>query len=125
MLFRYKDKETSDLGIMITSTNHLDRFKKRKEFIPVPGRTGDLVIIDGSYDNLNLEITCVIEDDYNIYDKLDYIEKWLEINDYSLLEFSDGTKFNAIFIEIKDIKNIIKNVIECKIVFSCRKEVGK
>ena len=125
MLFIYNKKQSDELDIIVISTNHLDRFKKRKEFVQVPGRTGDLVIDDGSYDNLNLEITCIIEDQSNISDKLKYIEKWLETNDYSLLEFSDGSKFNALFVEIKDMKKIIQNVVECKIIFSCRKEMNE
>lgn len=124
MEFRYNNKQSSDLNIIVISTNHLDRFKKRKEFIPIPGRIGDLVIVDGSYDNLNLEIKCVIEDTESIDDRLNYIEEWLETNNYSLLEFDNGINFNAIFVEISEVREIIENVVECKIVFSCKKEVG-
>ncbi len=123
MLFVYNNNQSDDLGIIITSSNHLDRFKKRREFIQVPGRTGDLVLDDGSYENLELEITCVIEDEDNIDERLKHIEKWLKTNDYSLLEFDDGVRFSAIYMEMKEMRKIIKNVVECKIVFSCKKEV--
>lgn len=123
MIFIFNNNQSDDLGIIITSSNHLDRFKKRREFIQVPGRTGDLVLDDGSYENLELEITCVIEDEDNIDERLDHIEDWLKTNDYSLLEFDDGVRFSAIYMEMKEMRKIIKNVVECKIVFSCKKEV--
>ncbi len=123
MIFIFNNNQSDDLGIIITSSNHLDRFKKRREFIQVPGRTGDLVLDDGSYENLELEITCVIEDEDNIDERLKHIEKWLKTNDYSLLEFDDGVRFSAIYMEMKEMRKIIKNVVECKIVFSCKKEV--
>lgn len=124
MIFIFNNNQSDDLGIIITSSNHLDRFKKRREFIQVPGRTGDLVLDDGSYENLELEITCVIEDEDNIDERLDHIEDWLKTNDYSLLEFDDGVRFSAIYMEMKEMRKIIKNVVECKIVFSCKKEVN-
>ena len=120
MIFIFNNNQSDDLGIIITSSNHLDRFKKRREFIQVPGRTGDLVLDDGSYENLELEITCVIEDEDNIDERLKHIEKWLKTNDYSLLEFDDGVRFSAIYMEMKEMRKIIKNVVECKIVFSCK-----
>ena len=123
MIFIFNNNQSDDLGIIITSSNHLDRFKKRREFIQVPGRTGDLVLDDGSYENLELEITCVIEDEYDVDERLDHIEDWLKTNDYSLLEFDDGVRFSAIYMEMKEMRKIIKNVVECKIVFSCKKEV--
>lgn len=123
MIFIFNNNQSDDLGIIITSSNHLDRFKKRREFIQVPGRTGDLVLDDGSYENLELEITCVIEDEDNIDERLDHIEDWLKTNDYSLLEFDDGVRFSAIYVEMKEMRKIVKNVVECKIVFSCKKEV--
>ena len=123
MIFIFNNNQSDDLGIIITSSNHLDRFKKRREFIQVPGRTGDLVLDDGSYENLELEITCVIEDEDNIDERLKHIEKWLKTNDYSLLEFDDGVRFSAIYMEMKEMRKIIKNVVECKIVFRCKKEV--
>lgn len=123
MIFIYNNNQSDDLGIIITSSNHLDRFKKRREFIQVPGRTGDLVLDDGSYENLELEITCVIEDEDNIDERLDHIEDWLKTNDYSSLEFDDGVRFSAIYMEMREMRKIIKNVVECKLVFSCKKEV--
>lgn len=122
-MFEFNGINLKSLGVIILTSNYLDRFKRDIERIKVIGRTGDLIINNNSYDNLDLEIECFLEDRTNIDAKLTTIENYLlSAKDYSLLKLKDKT-FSAFFVEIKDIKNIVKNAITFKIVFTVKKEV--
>lgn len=110
-------------GLTLLDDNHFDRFKKRRELIPIDGRDGDLIIEDGSYDNLELYLKVFAEfnENWNMEEVFTHLEKWLDTGNYSTLEFEDGYIFSAKFLNITDIKQIYKNNFEFTINFSCRK----
>ena len=120
-MFEFNGTNLKSLGVIALNSNYLDRFKRNIEKISVPGRTGNLIINNNSYDNLELEIECFLEDRTDIDAKLTTIENYLlSAKDYSTLKFKNKI-FSAFFIEIKEIKNIVKNAITFKIVFTVRK----
>ncbi|WP_194190384.1 hypothetical protein [Clostridium chrysemydis] len=122
MSFQFKKHNSDELDICVKSSNHLYMFEKKREIIEVSGRNGDLIIEDGSYKNKTLEIICVTEDKFNIQEKLNCIEEWLQSNGYEYIEFDDGNRISCYFLNITETKEIIKNVVEFKINFTCRRE---
>ena len=97
--FRFNDRNSDDFGILIEESNHRSKAKKNIEFISIPGRTGDLIVCDGSRENLTITLSCHMEFDNNKIYMLDLLDEWLNAEDgYKVLEFNDGMKFNAVFI---------------------------
>ena len=99
--------------------------KKQYESIEVPGRTGNLLIDTGAVLNKDITIKCCLNcgliDPAQIRVKLRQITNWLIGNrGYSLLEFSNGSKFNAIVKDKVDvIHNTKENIFVFTIVFEC------
>ncbi|WP_297637955.1 hypothetical protein [uncultured Clostridium sp.] len=116
----------STWGLILLEDNRFDRFKKRRELIPINGRDGDLIIEDGSHDNLELYLKVFAEfENWNMEEVFTKLENWLEgTGTYANLEFEDGYIFSAKFLNITDIKQIYKSNFEFTINFSCKKIGG-
>lgn len=127
-MFNFNGVLSSSHGLIVTEDNHLDKPKKRIEFIQIPGRSDALIFDDGSEENLKITIKCVLDavKTNDIKTKMDNIESWLKVKGYKPLIFTeDNTRFNAVC--VGDLKPILKarNLAELTIEFSCYKEVVK
>lgn len=121
MDFKINNKTTEDFGIFIKTSNYLEMFEKQREIINIPGRTGDLIIEDGSYKNKDLIIEAYTYSENNICEKLIAIENWLTTSDYSVLEFKNKNNLEAYYLKIYEIVELAENRIEFKIHFTCRR----
>lgn len=122
MYFEFDGINSKKYKLEIESSNHLSKPKKKIELISIPGRTGDLVIDDNSYENLQINLECFIDADnkYELKTLVDEINKWLYKNsEYRSLIFEDGTKFLAIPIDGIETDKLISDFADLKISFSC------
>lgn len=120
MLFTFNNVSCETHGLKVKSTNHLSLPAKKIESIEIPGRTGNLIIDDGSKQNLSIEVVCYIDcrEDENIALKTRQIGTWLqEPIGYQKLVFSDGIAFNAICTNQIDISELINYFGEVAIRF--------
>lgn len=120
MLFTFNNVSCETHGLKVKSTNHLSLPAKKIESIEIPGRTGNLIIDDGSKQNLSIEVVCYIDcrEDENIALKTRQIGTWLqEPIGYQKLVFSDGITFNAICTNQIDISELINYFGEVAIRF--------
>lgn len=117
--------KTKPAYLKVKKSNHLDKSKKRREFIEVPGRTGDLIIEDGSFENLNITLECYIDipDDKSVKEISDELDNWL--NDpvgYQSLIFNDGCSYKAVCISEISFESNFKKTQDINLMFSAYKE---
>lgn len=78
MYFSFNERTSDEFGILVEDHDSWKSPKRRLEFVQVPGRTGDLIIDDGSRENFTVVFQCHIEVDSE--DKgllLDELDEWL------------------------------------------------
>ena len=51
----FKGVDSRDLNLYVRTKNTFNRAKRNLTFISVPGRSGDIVIDDGKYPNVDIE----------------------------------------------------------------------
>ena len=61
MHFTFNNISSETFGLKVKSTNHLSLPAKKIESIEIPGRTGNLIIDDGSRRNLSIEVVCYLD----------------------------------------------------------------
>lgn len=111
--------------LKVKKSNHLDKSKKRREFIEVPGRTGDLIIEDGSCENLKITLECYIDilDDKSVKEISDEFDDWLNKPiGYQKLIFNDGCVYRAVCISEISFESNFKKIQDINLMFSAYKE---
>lgn len=87
----------NDFNLYIKTSNHENLPKKRYESIPIPGRTGNLIIEEDAKDNQIIDIECYAKlgnTSPQLYGMT--LIKWLTgFNGYGQLIFNDGYQFEA------------------------------
>ena len=95
--FTFNQQNSEGFGIKITDCNHLDSPSRRFERVSVPGRTGDLIIDEGCFNNLPLNIVGTVSSNQSLNVAKAQIEEWLlNVVGYRPLQFSDGINFEAV-----------------------------
>ena len=119
MNFSFNDKSCEYFGLELISSNHLTIPSKKIEIVAIPGRTGSLVIDDGSRENLTIDITCLLQTNSNMQIQMKHIGDWL-LNPigYCSLNFSDGSRFKAVCIGNIEVSKITNSSAEIKLKFS-------
>lgn len=115
----------SQLGLKVMHSNHLSIPGKKVDLIDIPGRTGSLIIEDGSFNNLEIEIIFFLDTrkTKDLVNRSKLIGNWLQGHrGYKDLVFSDGTKLKAKCMNQIDISRLARNVSEFKVNFSCYSE---
>lgn len=123
MEFWFNLKSCKLFNLTVKESNHLSKAQKRIELVHIPGRSDELIVSDGCRDNLKVEVVCNIDGSRNksLKQLSDDIDLWINGHEgYKVLEFDDGTKFLAVFIGQLDIKKIVRNFAEVKLIFSCK-----
>lgn len=111
--------------LKLKKSNHLNGVKKSREFIKVPGRTGDLVIEDGSFENREITLECYIDvpENKSITDVSEELDGWLNSPiGYRELAFSDGCSFKAVNVAEIEFESCVDKVQEITLQFSAYKE---
>ena len=125
MIFTINNKTNKDFNFKVKASNHLTKPKKKLEFISIPGRTGDLIIDEGTRENFTLIIEGYIDArETNLKTLCNSLDNWLNsTTGYQTIVFDDGTVLKAVLIsEINPIE-VVKNFGELSLEFSAYKEV--
>ena len=125
MIFAINDKTNKDFNFRVKSSNHLLKSRKRLEFISIPGRTGDLIIDEGSRENFNLIIEGYIDGRNSSLKQLcDNLDNWLNsTTGYQVITFDDGTVLKGVLISDINPNEVVENFGELILEFSAYKEV--
>lgn len=120
MTFTFNGIANTIYNLKLIKSNHLSLAAKNIELIKIPGRTGDLIIDDGSYSNKNIELVCHLDKrGGELNTTIKNIRAWLQgTTGYKTLTFSDGRTFNAVCINQIDISYLLKDYVEIAIIFS-------
>ena len=104
---------------MVSST-HLTIAAKKIEEIEVPGRSGSLIIDDGSKKNSLISVKCFLySQDKTLRIAVKEIGKWLQLPvGYCSLIYSDGSEFHAICNSSIEVKALSNNTAEISFKFS-------
>ena len=103
MFFSFDNRTSDGFGILVEDHDSWKVPKRRLEFIQVPGRTGDLIIDDGSRENFTIVFKCHVEvESKDKASLLDELDSWLNgSTEYKdLIIYIDGQPrktFKAIF----------------------------
>ena len=103
MFFSFDNRTSDGFGILVEDHDSWKVPKRRLEFIQVPGRTGDLIIDDGSRENFTIIFKCHVEvESKDKASLLDELDSWLNgSTEYKdLIIYIDGQPrktFKAIF----------------------------
>lgn len=127
MYFTFNGTSSERYGLKVKNSNHLSRPAKKIESIAIPGRTGNLIIDDGSKENLSIELVCLLDcrANSNISVVAKQIGAWLQDPiGYRTLTMYDGMSFKAVCTNQIDISEIIDNFGEVSIRFDAT-EVSK
>ena len=112
--------------LRVKTSNHLDRAKKNIELVTIPGRTGCLILDDGTCENLTLNIECYVDginSGKSFKEMADELEAWLLTPvGYQDLIFSDGTRLKAVFVGDISLNPLIRNFKQITLQFSAYKE---
>lgn len=120
MYFSFNDISSETYGLKVKQSNHLSRPAKKIESISIPGRTGNLIIDDGSKENLSIELICTLDcrTHSNIALVAKQIGAWLQDPvGYQTLIMYDGMSFKAICTNQIDISEVIDDFGEVSIRF--------
>lgn len=124
MDFTFNGVAASSHGLTIKSSNHLSTPAKAYESIKIPGRTGHLILDDGSFNNKTIDIICFLDrrTSSDLKVKSEAIGNWLQgVTGYKTLSFNDGSTFQAICTNQIDINQTITNFAEVTIRFEVYK----
>lgn len=120
MYFTFNGTSSEQYGLKVKTSNHLSRPAKKIESIAIPGRTGNLIIDDGSKENLQIELECFVDarSNANLPHLAKQIGAWLQDPiGYQTLTMYDGTTFKAICTNQIDVSELIDNFAEISIRF--------
>lgn len=121
----YNDILLNDLGLKLKTTNHTNLPSKSYESIKIPGRTGNLIIDDESYNNKTIELVFLWDlRGLDIRSNINQLRDILQAHrGYKDLIFGDGYIFNAICSNEIVFNEIVENYYEVNIVFEAFEKV--
>lgn len=82
-IFYFNDHSSDEFGIYISEKDIHSAPARDQSFISVPGRSGDVVIDNGRYENVNVSYTCSCK---NLTDNMVNIKSWLCRPGYCVLQ---------------------------------------
>ena len=119
--FVFNDVSSRTYNLKCKEINHLSFGAKSYESIKVPGRTGNLIIDDGSYENKTIEIVAYLDlRGKTAKEKktaINGIKTWLiGPKGYKVLKFDDTIEYKAICKGV-DISEVFNDYLEISIEF--------
>lgn len=120
--FSFNGTSSDEFNIIVRTSNHNDKPKRRLELIEIAGRTGNLIIDEGSFENLTVNVECYLDGtkDRTIYQLVEEIHTWLfEPVGYKILEFNDGRQLNAVCVSGLELNDETRDTKTFTLTFSC------
>ena len=123
LYFTYKNKKSTDFGLMIYESNYLGCSERNIENIEVPGRNGNLLVDYGNFKNYQLTFNCDIKGK-NLDEVSMGLKNWLQTDfKYSNLDiYRNEVKvktFSATYISKLEIDEVANNYGEVILTFEC------
>lgn len=125
MYFSFDGRTSDEFGILVEDHDFWKLPKRRLEFVQVPGRTGDLIIDDGSRENFEVTFQCHVEvESEDKASLLTQLDEWLNspTGYRDLLIFIDGEyqkELSAIFVGEIALPNTDYFYSDFELIFSC------
>lgn len=120
----FNGRSSADYGIQVEHPPEYQTPAKDYEIIHIPGRNGDLVIDNGSYQNVSRQYQIAIGDEKeNFTDMANRISEWLNsASGYARLEDSYEPEYYrmAMFQDEVSIENILQHAGRATIEFNCK-----
>ena len=120
--FTFNGVNSTTHGLKCKEINHFTFSSKSYESIKVPGRTGNLLIDDGSYENKVIPVTAYL-DLRTVENKktvVNNIKKWLiGHTGYKTLTFNDTVEYQAIVSGEITFTELFADYYEIEINFEC------
>lgn len=122
--FTFNGKSCKEYGLKCKEISHLSFASKCYESIKIPGRTGNLLIDDGSYENKIIAVIAYLDLRSVVAGQrqavVNNIKKWL-INHvgYKTLTFDDGFSYQAIVNGAVEFEEMFNNYYQITINFEC------
>ena len=120
--FTFNGVSSTTHGLKCKEINHFTFSSKSYESIKVPGRTGNLLVDDGSYENKVIPVTAYL-DLRTVENKktvVNNIKKWLIGHvGYKTLTFDDTVEYQAIVNGEVTFTELFTNYYEIEINFEC------
>ena len=120
--FTFNGVSSTTHGLKCKEINHFTFSSKSYESIKVPGRTGNLLVDDGSYENKVIPVTAYL-DLRTVENKktvVNNIKKWLiGHTGYKTLTFDDTVEYQAIVNGEITFKELFSDYYEIEINFEC------
>lgn len=116
----YNGKNTKDLGIRIEKHNNFSSPQRVVKRVKVPGRTGEIIIDDNSYENIIFEYEFILDcKSSDLATKANEISNWLHSDySYKTLTFSNSNKvYNAVVINKIDVSRMFKHFGKALVTF--------
>lgn len=112
----------NDFGLLIESSTHESLAPKRYESISIEGRTGNVLIDHGDFDNYTIEVAAIVDiSPSNAQQFGNRVKQWLQgSTGYKTLVFNDGYEFEAICNNQIDISKIINSFRRIRISFEIK-----
>lgn len=124
--FVYNDTSSIEVGLKCKEINHFSFASKSYESIKIPGRTGNLIIDSGDYENKEVTITAYLDLRKTEHKKLkvNFIRKWLLGHiGYKKLVFDDGVEYQAIVSGEVEFTEVFADFYEITITFECVEDI--
>lgn len=121
--FTFNGKSAKEhFGLIIESSTHETLAPKRYESVTIDGRTGNLLIDNGDFDNYTIEVVAIVDiSPSNAQQFGNKVKQWLQGSvGYKSLVFNDGYTFEAICNNQIDISKIINSFRRIRISFEIK-----
>ena len=124
--FEYKGIRSSDMGIRIESKNVFSGPEFEMDFLPIPGRDGDLISGSGRFPNVQVTYSVFVpaKSISELSAKITAIKAWLYsgLNGYHALSDTYDTEFTrrAVFAGKMDIEDELNRIGIFTVSFSCQ-----
>lgn len=123
--FTYNGKSASSMGLNICNKNVWCSPSRSVTAVSVPGRSGDILVDNGRYENINVVYSCFgINSGYDVLHTSRSIKAWLQAHDtnyYHLTDTYDPHYFRlASYSGTLDIEAVINQLKDVKLTFNCK-----
>lgn len=129
--FTYNGKDSRDFNIFITQKNAHDKPDRDLSFVPVAGRSGDLIIDNGRYDNIDIKLGLrMFAEDYGEVEENDaFFRSYKEVAEWlkqsaTYLRYTDS--YNPDYFRYACIKSGLsinqrrKDIADFTVTFNCK-----
>ena len=122
--FKYKGISSADMGLIITQAPHITSPKRDEEFVGVPGRSGDVIVDNGRFENTTVSYdVAMLSDERPLELMARKIKAWLqgETGYFKLTDTYDPNYYRmAAYSGNIDIEDKVRKIGITTLNFNCK-----